>query len=278
VAGVFDQLAWDGSTARLGDTTFDVEAAGTTERQFGDNCFRLYKTKGFLNSYARFWSAHPVFPVRNMIELGAWDGGSAALWFEHFHPAKLVTVDVMPDGDSPYFVEWRARRGVEDRVRTYWSTDQSDRSRLAEIVAAEFGQDDLDLVIDDASHQYAPTKASFETLFPMLRPGGLYIIEDWATDHHAGAGSLDPADQVLGSLVHQLVGAVASVNRLVRDVTLYRGMAVIERGGADRSELQHLRLEDYIQDRRPDGVAPRPGDRSLFASTRNRAVKLTRRH
>ena len=37
----------------------------------------------------------------------------------------------------------------------------------------------LDLVIDDASHLYGPTMASFEVLFPRLRPGGLYVIEDW---------------------------------------------------------------------------------------------------
>ena len=37
----------------------------------------------------------------------------------------------------------------------------------------------LDLVIDDASHELHATKASFETLFPLLRSGGWYIIEDW---------------------------------------------------------------------------------------------------
>ena len=37
----------------------------------------------------------------------------------------------------------------------------------------------LDLVIDDASHELHATKASFETLFPLPRSGGWYIIEDW---------------------------------------------------------------------------------------------------
>ena len=38
-------------------------------------------------------------------------------------------------------------------------------------------------MIDDASHLYVETKASFEELFPRLRPGGLFIIEDWASGH-----------------------------------------------------------------------------------------------
>jgi predicted methyltransferase len=35
----------------------------------------------------------------------------------------------------------------------------------------------LDLVVDDTSH-LGPTRASFNTLFPRLRPGGVYVIED----------------------------------------------------------------------------------------------------
>ena len=38
-------------------------------------------------------------------------------------------------------------------------------------------------MIDDASHLYEPSLASFETLFPLLRPGGTYIIEDWKWEH-----------------------------------------------------------------------------------------------
>jgi hypothetical protein len=38
----------------------------------------------------------------------------------------------------------------------------------------------MNLVVDDASHTYEDTKASFETLFPLLQPGGIYAIEDWS--------------------------------------------------------------------------------------------------
>jgi hypothetical protein len=40
----------------------------------------------------------------------------------------------------------------------------------------------LDLVIDDASHLLGPTRSSFNVLFPLLRPGGVYVIEDWSVD------------------------------------------------------------------------------------------------
>jgi hypothetical protein len=38
-------------------------------------------------------------------------------------------------------------------------------------------------VVDDASHTYEETKASFEILFPLLQPGGIYLIEDWSWAH-----------------------------------------------------------------------------------------------
>jgi len=37
----------------------------------------------------------------------------------------------------------------------------------------------LDIVIDDASHFYDLTRKTFLNLFPMLKPNGKYIIEDW---------------------------------------------------------------------------------------------------
>jgi len=37
---------------------------------------------------------------------------------------------------------------------------------------------DLDIIIDDASHASHHQQNAFLTLFPKLRSGGLYIIED----------------------------------------------------------------------------------------------------
>ena len=65
----------------------------------------------------------------------------------------------------------------------HFSTSQSDRKILEHIVRNELA-DELDLVVDDASHTYEQTKASFEILFPLLRPGGIYLIEDWSWAHH----------------------------------------------------------------------------------------------
>ena len=45
----------------------------------------------------------------------------------------------------------------------------------------------LDLVVDDASHLYEQTRTSLKFLFPLLSPGGTYLIEDWAWSHRENA-------------------------------------------------------------------------------------------
>ena len=67
-------------------------------------------------------------------------------------------------------------------VHAYYGVDQGDAATLRRIVADEFGGEPLDLVIDDASHLLDPTRSSFNVLFPLLRPGGVYVIEDWGVD------------------------------------------------------------------------------------------------
>jgi predicted O-methyltransferase YrrM len=122
-----------------------------------------------------------VRPTR-IVELGIRRGGSTVLLSELARPEKLVTVDIepaLPPGLSRYLEQ----SGKGETVRAYCGVDQSDRARLGAIVAEEFEGKPLDLVIDDASHYYEQTLASFEVLFPQIRPVGLFIIEDWPWEH-----------------------------------------------------------------------------------------------
>jgi len=79
--------------------------------------------------------------------------------------------------------------GKEGRF-AHFSTSQSDEKVLEHIVRNELANE-LDLVVDDASHTYEETKGSFEILFPLLQPGGIYLIEDWSWAHMPGYQSSD---------------------------------------------------------------------------------------
>jgi predicted O-methyltransferase YrrM len=119
---------------------------------------------------------------KRIFELGIKRGGSTALISELTQPEKLVAVDLEPQ-PVDLLEHYIRERQLEPVVRPFYGVNQADRGRLAAIVADEFGDDLIDLVIDDASHLYAETLSSFESLFPHVRPGGLFLIEDWQWQH-----------------------------------------------------------------------------------------------
>ena len=120
--------------------------------------------------------------VDNVIELGIFEGGSIALYEELFSPARFVGLDIATDRVR-VLDQYLERRLATERVRLYYETDQQDRQALKSIAHENFKDQPLDLVIDDASHLYEPTKTSLNVLLPLLRPGGVYLIEDWAWAH-----------------------------------------------------------------------------------------------
>jgi hypothetical protein len=163
------------------------------------------------------------------MELGVWEGGSAAFWFEAFLPDKHVAVDRLDRTDSEHFSEYVRRHDLATRLKTYWGVAQEDTERLREIVTAEF-DGPVDLVIDDASHIYGPTRASFETLFPHLRHGGLYIIEDWQWSYQDELPPNWIGVEPVSRLVHEELDAVGRGGASVRAVIAEHGFVATERG------------------------------------------------
>jgi MycE methyltransferase N-terminal len=119
---------------------------------------------------------------------------------------KLLEIGVggyhLPDqgGASLRMWKWYFRRGIihgldlydkrgidEPRLRTHRG-DQGDPAYLGRL-ANEIGP--LDIVIDDGSHINEHVVTSFKALFPRVRPGGLYVIEDVLTAFWPGWGGHD---------------------------------------------------------------------------------------
>jgi predicted O-methyltransferase YrrM len=217
----------------IGDLVFRLGAdfAYDEWRSAPDDCFLMFKGRALLDRYDQFFSSRRDFRPRNIFEIGIWDGGSTAYWFEYFKPQKIVAIDRMDREDSEYFRTYVESHGLSDRVKTYWGVDQKDSVRLPEIVGDEFDEP-LDLVIDDGSHMLEETKSSFEMLYPLLRPGGLYVIEDWnwelmaqfRSPDHPWASADGPVELVTDLL--RLTGA-----HVIPTVTVYGNFVGIEKGG-----------------------------------------------
>ena len=241
-----EKLLWQKDRVILNNLVFRLEQSKDNNWELGEECFVLYKPKDLIDQYERFFSTHQKFNPDNVVELGMWEGGSVAFWFEIFQPKKHIALDLQSRTDSPYFQKYVNDRGLHERLKTYWHTNQADTGKLNEIWKHDFNEQPLDLVMDDASHYYELTKISFETLFPLIRPGGFYIIEDWAWWHWQGLENHYSEATPLSKLIFELVEAAGSSANLIKNITIYKTIIVVERGDVTRQELGDFKLDNYI--------------------------------
>lgn len=89
-------------------------------------------------SVRELFASSKTLRPKNILELGLWDGGSAAFWFELFQPRKYVGIDFQQREDSEYFRQYISPRGLSARLKTYWDTNQADAPKLRSIVNSEF--------------------------------------------------------------------------------------------------------------------------------------------
>lgn len=121
--------------------------------------------------------------IQNLVELGVLRGGSVAFLQLLAKPKKFLALELDTER-VPMLDQFIKGNGLEGSLRVEHGVNQADSVRIKELVLEHFGEDRcIDHVIDDASHFLTETRSSFETLFPLIRPGGSYIVEDYAAAH-----------------------------------------------------------------------------------------------
>ncbi len=100
-------------------------------------------------------------------------GASVRMWKEYFAQGNIYAIDLY---DKSFH--------EEHRIKIYRGS-QDDRAFLKS-VAQEIGR--LDVILDDGSHVSSHIIITFEVLFPLLMPGGVYIVEDVATSYFEDYG------------------------------------------------------------------------------------------
>ena len=224
------ELTWmSDERCRVGDTTFLIFEPGATPQKPAGDLF-LVKPKPLVERYAEIVAETSP---RNIFELGIFEGGSTVFLAELARPHRLVAVDRKAPA-SRALADYLAQDGRSGGVFVYTDVDQADRKRLGAIVDDAFGDEPLDLVFDDCSHLYEPTRDSFNELFPRLRPAGTYVIEDWRWAHppidEEEPEGIWPAQTPLTRLIFEIVLSISSLPGLVADVKVELRTVEITRG------------------------------------------------
>lgn len=92
-------------------------------------------------------------------------GGSIRMWEKYFPNAHVYGIDI---NDAKYL--------ESERIHTY-KLNQGSREELAAFVDS-IGSLRFDFIIDDGSHRPDHQQLSLGMLFPLLKAGGIYFIED----------------------------------------------------------------------------------------------------
>lgn len=123
--------------------------------------FRL--THDYLRHYQRV-----LDEIRNdkniLCELGCGTGASLKMWKEYLPQSQIVGVDINECANS--YKEDRIDIIIGNAAQNETINMLKEKYKL------------INIIIDDASHAWGDMRISFEKLWRVLAPGGIYIIED----------------------------------------------------------------------------------------------------
>lgn len=168
-----------------------------------------FKGARYYSEYLRLFG-EDLDSIRCIVELGVAEGASLLAWSRLCPKTVCLGVDL----HRPARLESAlARLGIEERVKLVVG-DHNEPEGFASTIP-----EGVDLIVDDGSHLLAPTKRCFQTLFPKLRPGGWYCIEDWGAGYWESFGGPESG---VHRFVYELVDEVAIKDRMKPEAGRFR--------------------------------------------------------
>jgi hypothetical protein len=151
--------------------------------------------------YAQYFAPLKDKPLK-FLEIGIFEGNGVKLWESYFKNGELHFIDITFNR-----VKYFSKRSH------YHLADQENAEDLKRVMKTTGGN--FDLIIDDGGHTMNQQYVSFMTLFPYLKNGGMYIVEDLHTSYwkeYGGGGSLADPKSGQGTFINFLKRLVDEVN------------------------------------------------------------------
>ena len=186
---------------------------------------------GYLDFYERFFGPERA-SLGKLLEIGVFSGQSIRMWREYFPNATIIGADIEPD----------AQRHATDRI----TIELADQSNVADLVRLGTRHGPFDIVVDDGSHVWDHQILTLQYLYPFVRPGGFYVLEDIDTsygsfaDQYRGLSPISTAhylhrlaDYLVGDAVIAIAdepdGFIRSYARSTEFIALHRRTALLRR-------------------------------------------------
>jgi predicted O-methyltransferase YrrM len=188
-------------------TVADLDLLSRIGAQYGTDKV----SHGFCTFYDRHLRAQRK-RIAKVLEIGIFGGSSLYMWRDYFPNAVICGMDLRP-----------VKLDSADRIQTYVG-DQEDRATLQGVV--DDSEADFDLIIDDGGHTMAQQQTSLGFLFPHLRPGGYYVVEDLHTsfmqrvDLYEGGKAVDYYETGVGkcqSTTYEIIQALSEGSPVVSE-------------------------------------------------------------
>ena len=166
--------------------------AGTDKNSYFHNYTKVY---------SKYFDSMHTDKIRFM-EIGIYHGNSVKLWESYFTNAELHFVDI--NGLQIQYHSPRAQYHFVDQANI------ADMQALAKNIGGNF-----DIIIDDGGHTMVQQINSFKALFPSIKSGGVYVIEDLHTSYWAawgGGGQIGAPAKKMGTCVEFLKNLIDDLN------------------------------------------------------------------
>ena len=187
----------------------------------------------YLKIYAKIFERLGTQKKLKILEIGAGDtGASHKMWkdylkFSEIHCFEPFHLSEQKDTLQQELIDY----GVK-----VFQGNQLDRKDIKNFLEQHGG--DYDVIIDDAAHMPDAIQISLGALFPSLKPGGLYIVEDLAS----ATDRQDRIDEVNNNIKKQDILNIMHV----KDATLWQSFQHYEQNKTWLSATLSKKEKDFL--------------------------------
>jgi hypothetical protein len=172
----------------------------------------------------------------DILELGIMKGGSSVFFNTLLAPNHHMAIDLYEHKSGlSQFGEYVSL--INRKFQARFDINQVEITKVIQAYQEAFSVEArFDFIVDDASHNYELSLTSFNGLFPLLRAGGVYAIEDWGWAHWPGrfqqSGHPEYSNPALSNLILHSVLATTGGGGIISEVIVRPNITFVVRGDA----------------------------------------------